>query len=89
MRNNKSEIIKYKFICISFIFLILQNATAKRHLLSFVDESRRHIFLSQFGYGWNGTFAFILANFTVPKAVLDSGNLEKLVIFLCDNLILN
>jgi len=81
--------VEYKFICISFIFLILQNATAKRHILSFVDESRRNILLSQFGYGWNGTFDFNLANFTVPKAVLDSGNLEKLVIFLCDNLIFN
>uniref|UniRef100_A0A915DVL2 Protein GPR107 n=1 Tax=Ditylenchus dipsaci TaxID=166011 RepID=A0A915DVL2_9BILA len=59
----------YKIVLL-FVIGCLCFIEAKIHFLSLTDDSRRNILLSKFGFDANGTFDFILSNFTVPDAVV-------------------
>jgi hypothetical protein len=58
------------FLLVTSILLI-HHTISKRHGLTFVNEARRNILISQFGYGDNATLDFSLANFSVPKVILE------------------
>lgn len=70
-----------------FILLILN---AYFILIKFIkNDSRRNILLSKFGFNENGTFDFILSNFTIPEAVVppnDDNNkyVSFLIFFVCN-----
>ncbi|KAI1716542.1 lung seven transmembrane receptor domain-containing protein [Ditylenchus destructor] len=65
------------YLYLSYLFLLLSSsALGKIHQLSLKDDSRRNILLSKFGYNENGTFDFVLTNFTVPQEVIPLNNKE-------------